>query len=167
MEKQQLADDFRDFFALVADLRQERGELKLKMHLTRCGIQQEWEKSESKWQRLQAAKDFSSDSTRQLAQEVKDSYIRIYRGLLMKSSKFLAQLNGIGQSAEPEKNAQLEILKRQVVEEGKAISRKFATLGAAASTTAEEEPVCACLKCRQDTGKQPLNPGQVQHQRAG
>ncbi len=160
MEKEQLVEEFRDFFALSADLRRERGELKLKIHLARCGIQKEWEKSESMWQRLKAANDCSPDISLQLALELKDIYARIYRGLLMKNTNLLARLNGI----EREKAGnltQLEILERQVTDEITAIQSKLKILGAEAETIAEEKPVCTCLKCRQETGKQPFDLDQV------
>jgi hypothetical protein len=129
MEKEQLADEFRNFFALVTDLRQERGDLKLKIHLARCGIQKEWEKSESKWKSLQAASNHSPDTARQLARELKDIYIRIYRGLLVKSSNLLRQLDAIGQAAKPEDTTQLKTLKIQVADEVVAIRLKLENLG--------------------------------------
>jgi hypothetical protein len=165
MEQEQLAEDFGELLTLVTGLRQERNELRLRIRLARCGIQKEWEKAENKWGGLRAENDLSLSKELQLARELKSIYIRMYRGLMMKSSNLLKQLNGMEQLTKPGNTVALDALKRQVTEEIATIRLKLETLSGTAAeivqTPADEEPVCACLKCQQDTGRQPFDLNQV------
>lgn len=160
MQKEAPGNASQDLQTLITQLKQERGELRVRIHLARCGIREEWEKSEAKWRRLHATGSASRDNARQLAQELKDSYVRIYRGLLTKSCLLLEQLNHIGQHTDA---AALHDLKRQVVAELSATRLRLEKLGGAESLHAlpEERPVCACLKCRRDRGKRPFDLNQI------
>lgn len=160
MQKETSGNAIQDLQTLIAQLKQERGELRVRIHLARCGIREEWEKSETIWRRLHAISGASRDNARQLSQELKDSYVRIYRGLLTKSCLLLEQLNHIGQ---PTDAAALHDLKRQVVAELSATRLRLEKLGGAESPHAlpEENPVCACLKCKSDRDERPLDLAQT------
>lgn len=77
---------------LVGELRTQRDELRLKLHLAKADAKEEWEKVEKKWEHLRGrldvigaeAKDAGKDvlaATRLVAKEIKDGYARV-RALL-------------------------------------------------------------------------------------
>ena len=81
-----------DVKKLVETLKQQRDELKVKLHLAKAEAGDEWEKAEKKWEQLKAktrvlgteAGDASKDigaAAKQLAKEIKHGYDRI-RNLL-------------------------------------------------------------------------------------
>ena len=81
-----------DVKKLVETLKQQRDELKVKLHLAKAEAGDEWEKAEKKWEHLKAktrllgteAGDASKDigsAAKQLAKEIKHGYDRI-RNLL-------------------------------------------------------------------------------------
>jgi hypothetical protein len=148
-------DGAHEIRALIARLEQERDMLKARVRVLRCGIQGEWEKAEAQWRRLRAAN--RGDSAWQLAQDLKNSYVRIYRGLLLKSGLLLDRLKHIGQKTDA---ASLQNLKRQAVAELTAIRLRLEMLGGPESLhfPPDEAPLCACLKCKQEMGGRPFDP---------
>jgi len=77
-----------DLAAALAKLRTERDELRLKMHLARAEVRDEWEKVESKWAHLEhkapdvastagaATRDVAS-AAKLLGEEIRHAYQRI------------------------------------------------------------------------------------------
>jgi hypothetical protein len=154
MKKETAGNSCDELSSLRALLKRERDGLKAKIHLARCGIQKEWGKAETKWQLLNGIG--VPGNLQRVAEELKQSYIRINRGLLAKNCKLLDGLNHIKQGDKP---ATLQNLKRQVASEMTALRLSLETLGGTESIRfrPEDEPVCACLKCQQDAGAQPFN----------
>jgi len=58
---------------LLENLKQERDELKVKMHLAKLDIQEEWDKAEKKWPEFKAKAEEILDGTKDMADEVVDS----------------------------------------------------------------------------------------------
>jgi uncharacterized coiled-coil DUF342 family protein len=59
--------------ALIHDLKQERDELKLKVHLGKMGLQQEWQALEDKLDELNRRYDPLKDAVEETAEDVWDS----------------------------------------------------------------------------------------------
>lgn len=156
MQRETTIDATLELQTLIAQLKQERGELRVKIHLFRCGIQQEWIRAETKWRNLCDLNGVPGADARRLARELKEFYIRIYQGLLAKSCLLLDRLCRIGQETDA---ATLQNLKRQAAAELEAIRFRLETLGGTQSLRfpAEAEPVCACLQCRRERGEQPVD----------
>lgn len=77
-----------DFDRVLDELRTQRDELKVKLHLAKAEARDEWEKAEKKWEHLRAkldvvgreAADTGSNvlaATKLVAREIKDGYDRI------------------------------------------------------------------------------------------
>jgi DNA polymerase II small subunit/DNA polymerase delta subunit B len=75
---------------LMEEIKEQRGELELKIYLAKAEARDEWEKAEKKWQEFKGkadvlgkeVKNASSDvgaAAKALAQELKRAYIRIHR----------------------------------------------------------------------------------------
>jgi hypothetical protein len=149
MEKRNSIDGFINVDALMAQLRKDRQELKLRMHLARCCIRKDWEKAEQKWQRLQATGNHSLDATRQLAQELKKIYILIYRSLLIKSQQLLENVDNVIQETQRGETTALMTLKRQSIMELQTMRLNLEALAGAEPElfkSLKAEPLCACLK---------------------
>lgn len=58
---------------LLETLQQERDELKVKMHLAKLDLQDEWEKIEKKWPEFQSRAEEIVEGTKDVADEVVDS----------------------------------------------------------------------------------------------
>lgn len=78
--------------ALIAELRQQRDELKLQMHLAKADARDEWEKLEKKWREVEVkldkagaeAKASAGDvghAVEQVAREISRAYDRIRKAL--------------------------------------------------------------------------------------
>ena len=76
----------------VAKLRQERDELRVRMHLAKAEVRDEWDELERKWSRLEARVKAAREETREasrdvgsafgaLADEIGSAYRRIRRQL--------------------------------------------------------------------------------------
>lgn len=156
MQRETTIDATLELQTLIAQLKQERAGLRVKIHLFRCGIQQEWNRAETKWRNLCGPNGVPDDTAWRLARELKDFYIRIYQGLLAKSCLLLDRLNRIRQESDA---AALQNLKRQTASELEALRLRLETLGGAQSLClpTEAAPVCACLQCRHKRGKQPVD----------
>ncbi len=81
-----------DMSKLIDEIKQERDEILLKVHLGKAEIRDEWEKVEEKWQNLKhkaeqvghEAKEVSKDvaaATNLLGKEIKEGYQRIRKSL--------------------------------------------------------------------------------------
>jgi hypothetical protein len=81
----ELKDDVK---RLLETLRQERDELRVKMHLAKLEVQQEWEKAEKQWESFKAkagevledTKEVAEDlaeSAKAIGEELKNVYVRI------------------------------------------------------------------------------------------
>lgn len=146
----------RELQALIAQLKQERGELRVKIHLFHCGIQQEWNKAETKWRGLCGLNGVPDDDALRLARDLKNFYIRIYQWLLTKHCLLLDRLNRIRRESDA---AVLQTLQRQAAAELETIRLRLEALGGAQSLRlpAETNLVCACLQCRQEKGERPVD----------
>ncbi|MFN3919031.1 MAG: hypothetical protein ACK4JF_01925 [Methylohalobius sp.] len=81
----ELKDDVK---RLLETLRQERDELRVRMHLAKLEVQQEWEKAEKQWESFKAkagevledTKEVAADlaeSAKAIGEELKNVYLRI------------------------------------------------------------------------------------------
>jgi hypothetical protein len=58
----------------VAGLRQERDELRVRMHLAKAEIRDEWEALERKWSHLEGRMRVAGDETREASREVGSAF---------------------------------------------------------------------------------------------
>lgn len=83
---------FEKIDALFEDLKQQRDELRLQIHLGKTEAQQEWDKLEDKWEdirpKLEVVKDHTTEASRevwgaleQAGEAIKKGYQRIRRDL--------------------------------------------------------------------------------------
>jgi hypothetical protein len=63
-------DLYEEINKLNKTLKTERDELKLKIHLGKMEVQQEWEKAEQQWQHFKAKADTVGSASKESAQEV-------------------------------------------------------------------------------------------------
>lgn len=77
-----------DVSRLLENLRQERDELRVRIHLAKLEVQQEWEKAEEQWEKFKARADEALQDTKEVAddllksakvigEELKNAYLRI------------------------------------------------------------------------------------------
>ncbi len=62
-----------DLSDLVETLKQERDELRVKIHLAKLELQQEWEKTEKQWENFKAKADEVLKDTKEVAEEISES----------------------------------------------------------------------------------------------
>jgi hypothetical protein len=92
-QKLKLAEKLgEEIHELMDEIKKERGELELKMHLAKAEVRDEWDKAEKQWHEFKAKADLLAKEAREasgdvgkaaksLAQELKIAYKRIYRQL--------------------------------------------------------------------------------------
>jgi SMC interacting uncharacterized protein involved in chromosome segregation len=62
-----------DLTRLLETLKQERDELRVKMHLAKLEVQEEWEKAEKQWESFKAKAEKVLEDSREIAEELAES----------------------------------------------------------------------------------------------